>query len=45
MLPVAVRKIDPGEAVVDAAEELGVGLVVDDGEPLRTAGRVLVPVP
>ncbi len=43
VLPVALSKVDPGEAVIEAAEELEVELVVDDGEPPRARGRVLAP--
>ena len=43
VLPVALSKLDPGDAIVEAAEELGVELVVDDGEPPRSRGRVLAP--
>ena len=43
VLPVALSKVDPGEAVIVSAEELEVELVVDDGEPPRARGRVLAP--
>ncbi len=40
VLPVAVSKVDPGEAIVERAAELGLALLVDDGGPPRTTGRL-----
>ena len=40
VLPVAVSKVDPGEVIVERAAELGLALLVDDGGPPRTTGRL-----